>query len=464
MEARTGAPSARPWAGRDRLTYGILFILGIIVAAASALLPPMTGILVASLGVSSDAWIALIVTIFLLVSGFAAIPWAYMADRSTRRKLLIVSTFFWVFWFIPILLPFVNYWQLLFFYSLAAIGIGAAGPLSLSMTIDCVPSHYRSTTIGLLATAAGAGYGLGFIVAGLLVESFGWQTPFLVITIIGLVTGLLLFLTREPPVAQHEECLVDLQSTGTVYSYKLNLKDLQRMWQKPSNIWLIVVGIIAIIPTAAFGAWAVRWLNVDHSLSIFVATIFMTLALASQIIGTAVFGRLGDYFYQKDRRGRAYLIILCCLAAGPVLIVASLYPFTVAPTSTIWDLFFNPATFIFFLLVFIGTFFDAGISPLIYVSAGDVNSPEIRSTALSINMLAHVVGVALGTLVVPIFAVAWFAGFYSQAFAISCLFFFIGAAATLPIIRNIRKDITTTEKDTRQRFENQSVKEPSVET
>ena len=458
METPDGTPTAKPWGGRDRLTYGILFILGIVVAAASGLLPPMTGVLVTALGVPSDDWIALIVTIFLLISGFAAIPWGFMADRSTRRNLLIISTFFWVFWFIPILVPYLSYWQLLFFYSLAAIGIGAAGPLSLSMTIDCVPAHYRSTTIGILGTAAGAGYGLGFIIAGLLVETFGWQTPFLVITVFGGATGLLLFLTREPPRGQHEECLLDLQETGTVYAYKLNRKDLQRMWRKGSNVWLIVVGIIAIIPTAAFGAWAVRWLNVDHNLSIFVATLFMTLALASQIIGTAIFGRLGDRFYRKDRRGRALLILLCCLVAGPILILASLYPFTVAPTATIWDLFLNPATFFFFLLIFLGTLFDAGITPLIYVSAGDVNPPEIRSTALSLNMLAHVIGVALGTQLVPTIAVVFFGGLYSPAFAIICLFFFVGAATTIPIIRNIRRDIDTTEEETRQRFENQTSK------
>ena len=463
MEPTGKTPLARPWVGRDRLTYGILFILGIIVAAASALLPPMTGVLVATLGVPSDDWIALVVTIFLLISGFAAIPWAYMADRSTRRNLLIISTFFWIFWFIPILFPFLTYWQLLLFYSLAAIGVGAAGPLSLSMTIDCVPAHYRSTTIGILGTAAGAGYGLGFIIAGLLVETFGWQTPFLVITIFGFATGLLLFFTKEPPRGQHEECLIDLQEMGVVYSYTLNRKDLQHMWRKGSNLWLIVVGIIAIIPTAAFGAWAVRWLNVDHSLSIFVATLFMTLALASQIIGTAVFGRLGDRFFKKDRRGRAYLILLCCLVAGPILIFASLYPFTVAPTATIWDLFLNPATFTFFLLLFIGTLFDAGITPLIYVCAGDVNPPEIRSTALSLNMLAHVIGVALGTQLVPSIAVTFFGGFYSMAFAIICLFFFVGAAITIPIIRSIRQDIDTTEKETRERFQNQSRKESSME-
>lgn len=458
METTSEMPKARPWVGRDRLSYGMLFILGIVVAAASGLIPPMTGILVSTLGVPSDAWIALIVTIFLLISGFTAIPWAYMADRSTRRTLLIISTFFWIFWFIPILLPHITYWQLLIFYSLASIGIGAAGPLSLSMTIDCVPAHYRSTTIGILGTAAGAGYGLGFIIAGLLVETFGWQTPFLVITVFGFATGLLLFLTREPPRGQHEECLVDLHEAGHVYTYTLNLKDLQRMWRKRSNIWLIFVGIIAIIPTAAFGAWAVRWLNVDHSLSIFVATLFMTLALASQILGTALFGRLGDRLFKKHRGGRSYLILLCCLVAGPILIIASLYPFTVAPTASIWDLFFNPATFIFFVLIFVGTMFDAGITPLIYVSTGDINLPEIRSTALSLSMLAHVIGVALGTQLVPTIADVYFGGIYSPALAIICLFFFVGAIVTIPIIRNIRKDITTTETETRQRFENQSPK------
>lgn len=458
MTTTSEPPIRSEWLSRDRITYGILFILSVIVAAAGALLPPMTGVIAPILGAPSDDWIALIVTIFLLVSGFAAIPWAYMADRSTRRNLLIISTFFWVFWFIPILLPNLTYWTLFLFYIIAAIGIGATGPLALSMTIDCVPAHFRSTTFGLLGTAAGAGYGLGFIISGLLVETFGWQMPFLIIIVVGFATAFLLLLTREPPRGQHDECLADLQEAGHVYSYRLNRKDLHRMWKKTSNIWLIVVGIIAIIPTAAFGAWAVRWLNVDHNLSIFVATLFMTLALASQIAGTALFGQLGDRFFQKDKRGRSYLILLCCFIAGPILLIACFYPFTVAPSATIFDLFLNPATLFFFILVFAGTFFDAGISPLIYVSAGDINPPEIRSTALSLHLFAHVVGVALGTQLAPTLAVIFFVGIYSPALAIICVFFFIGALLTIPFIRNIRTDITTTETEIRDRIQNQSTK------
>jgi MFS family permease len=439
------------WCRRDQLNYGILFLLSIVISAASALLPPMTGVLVPLLGIPSDDWIGAVVTIFLLVSGFAAIPWAYFADRTTRRTLLIISTFFWILFFIPILLPTINFWSLLLFYSIGAIGIGATGPLALSMTMDCVPIRGRSTAFGLLGTAAGAGYGFGFIISGLLVEIFGWQMPFLIIIVLGFASGLLLFLTREPPRGQQEECIADLHSMGHTYTYQLSREDLHKIFRKPSNIYFLIVGIIAIIPTAAFGAWAVRWLNVDHSLSIFVATQFMTLALASQIAGNAVFGRLGDKLFRNDKKARTKLVLLCCLFAGPILIFACLYPFTVAPSATIFDLFLNPATLFFFLLVFIGTFFDAGITPLIYVSAGDINPPEVRSTAMSLHLLAHVIGVSLGTYLTPALGVLFFGGIYSPSLAWICIFFFVASLFVLPILRYIVNDIKITEQDIREK-------------
>ncbi len=451
MSSDPSIPKHSEWKNRAKLTLAILFVLSIVTAAASALLPPMTSVMVSQLGVPSDDWIGYVVTSFQIISGLAALPWAYVADRGTRRTLLLISTFFWICWFIPLILPYNTYSTLVLFYCIAAVGIGATAPLGLSMVIDCVPTRLRSTAVGLLGTAAGAGFGLGFIVSGLLVETFGWQTPFQILIVLGLGAGLLLFFTREPLRGQHEESLADLHSAGEVYTYRIKRSDLQRMWRKRSNIWLILVGIIAIIPTAAFGAWAVRWLQFDHGVSIFVATQFMTLALASQIGGNIVFGRLGDKIFSSDKKGRAKLILLCCLCAGPVLLLACFYPFSVLPSVTIFDLLFNPFTFVFFLMVFIGTFFDAGISPLIYVSAGDVNPPEIRSTSMSIHLLAHVIGVALGTQLAPSLAVFFYGGAYSPSLILICLLFFVGALLTLPILRHITKDIELTGRECRER-------------
>ena len=456
IEASTPGASDDGWQRRGTITFAILFVLSVMVSAAGALLPPMVGVMAPLLGVPSDDWIAFIVTAFLFISGFTAIPWAYLADKTTRRNLLIASTFLWVGLFLPILLPTITYPALFLFYCLAAVGVGATGPLGLSIILDTVPARWRSTSFGLMGTAAGAGYGLGFIISGLLVETYGWQMPFLVITILGAVSGLLLLAIREPERGGQEEYLADLRASGAVYTYKIRLSDLWQMWQKPSNIWLLVVGIVAIIPTAAFGSWAVRWLNKDHGVGIFVATIFMTMALASQIVGTAVFGRLGDRLYRADRRGRAKLILLCCLAAGPILTIACLYPFHVIPGASILDLFLNPPIMVFFLLLFAGTFFDAGISPLIYVSAGDINPPEIRSTALSLHLLAHVIGVGLGTQLTPSLAVAFFSGYYSPSLALICICFFIAAILTLPILRHITRDIQVTEDAVRQRLTEQT--------
>jgi MFS family permease len=99
----------------------------------------------------------------------------------------------------------------------------------------------------------------------------------------------------------------------------------------------------------------------------------------------------------------------------------------------------------------VGTFFDAGISPLIYVSAGDINPPEIRSTAMSLHLLAHVVGVSLGTQLTPSLAVAFFGGTYSPALALICLLFFGAAGLALLVLRCITGDIKVTDEDVRTR-------------
>jgi hypothetical protein len=233
------------------------------------------------------------------------------------------------------------------------------------------------------------------------------------------------------------------------------MKDLHQMWRKSSNIWLIVVGIIAIIPTAAFGTWGVRWLTVDHGFDQGVATIFIAVALLSQVAGTIIFGGWGDRLFRHNKRGRIDLILLCCLAAGPILIIACVLTFWAAGLS-ILGAFLNPITLVFFILIFAGTLFDAGISPLIYVSAGDINSPAIRSTALSLHLLAHVVGVALGTQLPASIAATFFGGLYSPSLAIICVFFFLAALSTIPILRNIRKDIQTNDEETRARIQNAS--------
>ncbi|MFX1476007.1 MAG: MFS transporter [Promethearchaeota archaeon] len=451
MPVESSTSASREWSRQDKLTLIVLLLLSIASSAAAAILPPMAKIIAPQLGVPSDDWIGLVVTSYLLISGVMAIPWAYVADRTTRRTLLLFNTFFWVLCFVPLLLPNNTYLTLLLSYSVAAIGVGATGPLGLSMMIDCVPTHWRSTSFGLLATTAGAGYGLGFMTSGLLTETFGWQAPVLLITVIGFGTGLLLFLIREPPRGQYDASLADLHSSGGAYTHRINREDLRRMWQRRSNIWLVLVGIIAIIPTAAYANWAVQWLIVDHGFSLVVATQFLILALLSQTVGNLVLGRLGDRLFLKDKLGRVKVLLVCCLCAGPTLLLTCFYSFTVAPTATIFDVLFNPAIFSFFLLISVGAFFDAAITPLIYTTAGEVNPPEIRSTAMSIHLLAHTIGVALGTQLAPSITVLLYGGIYSPSLFGIYLLFFVGAILVLPILYHIKADIGAVDEELRER-------------
>jgi MFS family permease len=123
----------------------------------------------------------------------------------------------------------------------------------------------------------------------------------------------------------------------------------------------------------------------------------------------------------------------------------------VAPTATIFDVLLNPVIFSLLILISVGAFFDAAITPLVYTIAGDVNSPEIRSTAMSIHGLAHTIGVALGAQIVPSMSALFYGGIYSPSFFWIYLLFLVGAVFVLPLLRSVCSDIGTLDEELRER-------------
>ncbi len=126
-----------------------------------------------------------------LLHGFAfvifyvslGVPLGYIADRSNRKGLVIVSIALWSLMTVLCGLT-RTYGQL--FLARVGVGIGEAGlsPASYSMISDYFPPHKRSAALGIYTIGIYLGSGLAIITGGLVVAVIG-ERPSLVVPLLG---------------------------------------------------------------------------------------------------------------------------------------------------------------------------------------------------------------------------------------------------------------------------------------
>ncbi|HEY0315767.1 MAG TPA: MFS transporter [Sphingomonas sp.] len=133
--------------------------------------------------------------LFYVGMGF---PLAWIADRYSRRNLLVVSI---AVWSLMTTLCGVarNYTQLLL--ARVGVGIGEAGgsPASTSLVCDFFPAARRPMALTIYCLGAPIGAWLGADIAGAAARAYGWRGAFLVLGVPGVILALVIFATiREP--------------------------------------------------------------------------------------------------------------------------------------------------------------------------------------------------------------------------------------------------------------------------
>lgn len=148
-------------------------------------------------------------TFFYIIMG---IPFAWLADRGSRRNLIMVSITVWSAMTAACGMA-TSFLTL--FLARIGLGIGAAGlsPAAYSMIADSFPPTRRARALGVYSMGAIAGVGLALIIGGavaqwavsappvtlpLLGPVKGWQLAFLIVSLPGFVLALAMFALREP--------------------------------------------------------------------------------------------------------------------------------------------------------------------------------------------------------------------------------------------------------------------------
>jgi len=254
-------------------------------------------------------------TQFSLLSGLAftmfytimGIPFAWLADRGSRRGLIVVSM---TFWSVMTALCGLAQSFLSLFAARVGVGVGEAGlsPAAYSMIADSFPPERRARPLGVYVIGAILGVGLALIIGGAVVhwassappvtlpgvgELKTWQLAFLIVSVPGPVLALLLLGTREP--LRHEVKPANPATDAPLRSF---LRDRGLLFA------LLALGYALIgVAIAAYLIWTPAFMIRKYGWSIArVGTAYGAILLVFSTAGILVGGWLVDRLAARGSR------------------------------------------------------------------------------------------------------------------------------------------------------------------
>ncbi|MFX0019426.1 MAG: MFS transporter [Promethearchaeota archaeon] len=406
----------------------ILILLTFFSSALFSIITPMAKELTDSLNLGGEGIVSLINSIFLMVGAVSSLFWAILGDKFPRKVLLIIATLEWSILILLTILS-TDFYSLLTFQILTAIGFGAALPLVFSLTVDLVESEQRGKRFGILSAVYVLGNGLGQALSGFLIDVYPWQTPLIIISIGGFICTGLLFLIEEP----QRGTMDDLRSSeeSVKYDYRIKRADLKNILKIKSTLWILIFNFVMFIAIGSISSFFISMLKNDYILSSTLATVFLIIVFGSQIPSGPIFGRLGDKKRETNLNGRMKVVLFCIISGSIFYIIGFLTSFISK------NLIF---AFIFLIFALIAAFLFGGIDPLTQATLGEINPPQIRSTIYSLNYLTYTFGRSISLIFLGQFFML-FNNQYSPGYLILVILALLSSLFLIPILKYLPKDV-----------------------
>ena len=208
----------------------------------------------------TDAQFGLLTSMFLWVYGALSPFTGFLADRFSRRVVIIVSLLVWsaLTWLTG---QAKSYEQLVLIRSLMGISEACYLPAALALIADFHRGPTRSLATGLHMTGITIGSGLGGL-GGWFAEGHGWSFPFSLFGIVGVTYSIcLLFLLPEAP---REAAMSATSETESTIGFGAALRSL--FGRGSFIIAMIYWGLLGLAGWALAG-WLPTYLNEEFHLT-----------------------------------------------------------------------------------------------------------------------------------------------------------------------------------------------------
>ncbi|EAA7457314.1 sugar transporter [Salmonella sp. NW1258] len=246
------------------------------------------------------AQVGIMLTIYAWVVAVMSLPFMLLTSQMERRKLLICL---FVLFIASHVLSFLawNFTVLI----ISRIGIAFAHAIFWSITaslaIRLAPAGKRAQALSLIATGTALAMVLGLPIGRVVGQYFGWRTTFFAIGMGALITLLCLIKLLPKLPSEHSG----------------SLKSLPLLFRRPALMSLYVLTVVVV--TAHYTAYSYIEPFVQNvaGLSANFATVLLLILGGAGIIGSLVFGKLGNRHASSLVSIAIALLVVCLLLLLP---------------------------------------------------------------------------------------------------------------------------------------------------
>ncbi|KGE13943.1 MFS transporter [Sphingobacterium deserti] len=321
----------------------------------------------------SDAQFGLLTTIFLVAYGLFSPLGGFLADRYSRKGLIVFSVLVW-----SAMTIWTGYCRSLEELLLARFLMGVSEacyiPAGLAMITDYHRGRSRSLATGLHMSGLYAGMALGGV-GGYMADLWGWRFGFHLFGFIGVAYAIFLFFVLK----EFQEDPQPLPESREVVPQKIQLREtLHGIFQLRSFWYLLFYFAILGMANWIVNGWMPTFLRQQFDLNLGEAGLSATGYIQiGSLVGVVVGGILADYWSGRSARGRLYAIVIGFVLGAPALFLLS--------SSTLFG-----AAILGMLLFGLGRGFnDANLMPLLRQI---VDSRHVATAYGFLNCLSTIIG------------------------------------------------------------------------
>jgi MFS family permease len=240
------------------------------------------------------------------------------------------------------------------------IGEGGYGPAAPTILADLFPIEIRGRVMAVFYTAIPVGSALGYVIGGVIGAHFGWRWAFYLVTLPGLLLGLLCFWQRDPRVTGHHLARE---------SARRGIGDYLRLFRTRSYLINCVAQTLTTFVTGGLGFWVAAYLRYRNQSPDVGMTIFGLITVVAGLVSTLLGGIIADRLRPRFAGSYFWVSGIGMLIACPFFVATLYIPF--------------PAAWITMFLAIFFLFLNTGPSN---TALANVSLPAVRATAFAANI------------------------------------------------------------------------------